>query len=429
MPGNRWDLLDGQWPAAPPEVSVVVVHYDQPRQLARTLAALARQTHPAQRLEVLVVDDGSPTPPRVPDGVTLLLQPDRGFRAAAARNAGAARARGEVLCFLDADTAPEPDYIRQLTRLPALAPEAVAVGRREHADLTGVDPATPVESAGPALRLPAPAWLARGYAESGDLLAADDRSYRFVISAVLACDRGFFAATGGFDDAFGAYGGEDWEWAHRAWLAGALLAHVPRAVAWHDGPDWSGRDADDRARRAQKNAEAIRLAAQIPVAGSRGRALRAERPDVLARLATAGSVGAAYLCVDGLLAALPEATVVVPDAVAGAFAGDPRVVAEGAAAAVDRRATRLGLELPRPVRIVGGGLRAATDRVGSEALGTLELVGADGVLMACLRSARAEARAERWGTAEHFPTARALAAGLTLVGQEPDLEAWLGGWG
>jgi hypothetical protein len=43
IPGNRWDLLDGVIADPPPSVSVVVVHYDQPRQLERTLHALARR--------------------------------------------------------------------------------------------------------------------------------------------------------------------------------------------------------------------------------------------------------------------------------------------------------------------------------------------------------------------------------------------------
>ncbi len=137
MPGNRWDLLDGEWPTPPPEVTVVVTHFEQPRQLERTLAGLRRQTHPADRVQTVVVDDGSRTPPRVPDDVLLLRQPDRGFRAAEARNLGARVATGDVLCFLDADTTPEPDYLRRISRLPALAPEAVVVGRREHADLGG----------------------------------------------------------------------------------------------------------------------------------------------------------------------------------------------------------------------------------------------------------------------------------------------------
>ena len=93
VPGNRWDLLDGVVPPEPPMVSVIVAHYRQPEQLARTLHALRRQDHPRDRMEVIVADDGSPEVPTVPDGVRLVRQDDAGFRLAAVRNLGAARRR------------------------------------------------------------------------------------------------------------------------------------------------------------------------------------------------------------------------------------------------------------------------------------------------------------------------------------------------
>ncbi len=209
LPGNRWDLLDGVVPAAPPTVSVIVAYYDQPEQLARTLHALSRQDHPAESTEILVVDDGSPTAPVVGERVRLLRQEDRGFRLAAARNLGAAAATGDVLVFLDADTAPEPSYLRELTRLPALAPDCLTVGRRRHATLSGAPVQQPVEQLGPAHELPEPGWLSDAYRRSRDLLDADDRSYRHVIGAVTACHRSLFEATGGFDESFTSYGGED----------------------------------------------------------------------------------------------------------------------------------------------------------------------------------------------------------------------------
>ena len=122
LPGNRWDLARADPP--PPTVSVVIPFYQQQRQLELVLAALASQTHPAERLQVIVADDGSVTPPDVSafDGAVVVRQDDRGFRAAAARDLGARAADGEVLCFLDADTVPEPTYVERAVRLSAAAP-------------------------------------------------------------------------------------------------------------------------------------------------------------------------------------------------------------------------------------------------------------------------------------------------------------------
>jgi len=433
LPGNRWDLLEGVLPAVAPSVSVVVVHYDQQAELDRTLRALARQDHPADRTEVLVVDDGSPVPPRVPDGVRLLRQEDRGFRVAAARNLGAAAATHDVLVFLDADTAPEPGYLRAISRLPALAPDCVAVGRRRHADLAGAPVDAPVERVGPERELPEPAWLVDAYRRSRDLLDADDRSYRYVIGAVTACSRALFAEAGGFDEGFSSYGGEDWEWAYRAWLAGAVLAHVPEAVAWHDGPDWSGRDA---ASRAAKNAEALRLAHLVPVPGSRPRGLPSGRADVLVHPPGGDGASAAqrFVSLDSVLAALPGA-VAAPDP--GTEAGPPDrpgaprpATARPGDARYDR--VRLDVLLDRPLRAEPGtgpgAVAAAVERVAAEGLGELALLGADGAPLLQVVARRARAREGRWGRDDLFPRATAPADGLVPLTDEPDLEAYLGGW-
>jgi GT2 family glycosyltransferase len=418
VPGNRWDLLDGLEPARPPAVSVVIVHYRQQAELDRTLAALRRQTHPADRTELIVVDDGSPEPPRVPAGVRLLRQADEGFRVSAARNLGAAAATGEVLCLLDADTVPEPGYLTRMARLPALAPEAVVVGRRKHATLAGLPVDAPVERAGPAAELPEPQWLLDGYRWTRDLLDADDRAYRYVIGAAFACSRWFYERVGGFDEQFRTYGGEDWEWAYRAWLGGAVLAHAADAVAWHDGPDWAGRDAGDPARRARKDAETLLLADRIPVAGSRGRGLRGAGADVVVRLGAAPSPAAAFVCVDSLLAALPEATVSVPADLAGLFAADQRVTANG-----PDRLARVVVDVPVAVRAdrVAGALREAVSTVGVGTLGT--------VLLGPVRidSARARARRATWGE-DLFETRVVADDSLVPLAADPDLSGYLGGW-
>ena len=106
--GNRWDTLDDVHPDPLPRVSVIVAHYDQPGELLRTLHALAAQDYPRHLLEVIVADDGSPGDVMVPDDVILVRQEDQGFRLAAVRNLGVRASSGEVLCFLDADTVPEP---------------------------------------------------------------------------------------------------------------------------------------------------------------------------------------------------------------------------------------------------------------------------------------------------------------------------------
>jgi GT2 family glycosyltransferase len=427
--GNRWDAVDGRSPDPLPTVSVVVTHFSQPRELERTLHALSRQDYPAALVQVIVADDGSPHPPTVPPGVELVRQDDRGFRAAAARNLGAGRARGDVLCFLDADTSPEPGYLPAITRLPALLPEAVTVGRRRHADFTGVTADAPVEVAGPAAELDEPGWLTEGYRRSRNLLDADDRSYRYVISAALACSRWFFETTGGFDERFDSYGGEDWEWAWRAWQDGGILAHVDDAVAWHDGPEWGGRMTDAAQRRRAGNTQTLHLTRAIPVDGSRGRGVATGVPDVVFRLHGRHSRAATFVCVDSLLAAFPRARVEVETgSSAREFAGDPRV---GPPAGADPEA-RVAVKLERPVALLGASASALADSIrslGSGDTGRLEIRSEAGDVIARAESRRSRVRRARWETDAGFVERSLALPEAVVLGAEPNVEAYVGGWG
>ncbi|MCV7172822.1 glycosyltransferase [Mycobacterium manitobense] len=298
VPANRWDLVTG-YPRDLPTVAVVVPFYNQQTELERLVAALELQTHPRRLIHVVVADDGSAVAPTIPPTslrVSTVRQDDLGFRAAAARNLGAAATDATVLCFLDADTVPEPSYLSEITRLPAQVPDALVVGRRRHAELDGIGPERLPDWWAGAIAPPVlrePAWLADAYRASGDLLDVDHRSYRYVISSVMCCSATLFADTGGFDESFGRYGGEDWEFAHRAMANGAVLHHARDAVAWHDGPDWADRPVADR--RATKNAEALTLARRITDPDARRPGLRYALPDVAVQVDAAAHSAASLV--------------------------------------------------------------------------------------------------------------------------------------
>jgi GT2 family glycosyltransferase len=420
--GNRWDELADATPRLA-RVSVIVTHYDQQAELDRTLHALANQDYPAGLVEIVVADDGSPSAPIVPAGVRVVSQPDRGFRAAAARNRGVAASTGEILCFLDADTSPEPGYVRAMTRLPTLLPEAVTVGRRRHADLEGVDPTAPIAEIAPTVELPEPQWLLDAYARTGNLRHADDRSYRYVIGAVMACSRTLFDDIGGFEESFTSYGGEDWEWAHRAWQGGAVFAHVPDAVAWHDGPEWAGRPGVDRVREG--NAQTLTLAAMIPIEGSAGRGLLPATPDLAVHLRGSAGPAATFLCVDSVLASFPRATVILDAApTLPALLGDPRVTAGEVPDA------RVVLRLDHPVVLLDvDELRARLAGLGQGDEGRLLVRSAEGTIVGEAISRRARRRETRWGRPIGFTSSSVSPDGLHVLADEPHLESWVGGWG
>ena len=459
VPGNRFDLLADRPPPVPPEISVIITYFQDQANLDRVLAALACTEHPLARLQVVVADDGSAQPPDLaagPPGLELVRQPDHGFRAAAARNLGASRADGSVLAFLDGDTIPEPGYLTALTRLPALLPDALVGGRRRHADLTGWSAQRVAgwltgATAGPR-ELTEPAWLIEKYRETQDLLVDGPRAYQGLISATMACARELFVELGGFDGTMVGYGGEDFDLAYRAHTAGAVLAHIPEAVAWHDGPEWGERgNAGDR--RAQKNLEAVELARRIPEPTSRGIGQRYEIVDILVDLDVTGwSVGAAVACVRSVLSGWDAAIRLTgPDAAgtAALFAADPRVGLDPPTVAMSDRA-RVRLVAGAPFLLQPGAplVSRLTDQVrGRVAVhlgsGRTDHLGSGRVEPPAMvaTATRAARRVCRWSrqlgrsdlalVAELFGEVELPAgdAGVIAIEHESSLPALFGGWG
>jgi glycosyltransferase involved in cell wall biosynthesis len=107
-----------------PVLSVVVCSYNGAARIGRTLDALAAQTI-AERLEIVVVDDGSRTPIPARPGVRLVRH-DLNRGLAAARNTGVAHATADRIAFTDDDCVPDPDWAERL--LAAFAPGVAAVG-------------------------------------------------------------------------------------------------------------------------------------------------------------------------------------------------------------------------------------------------------------------------------------------------------------
>jgi glycosyltransferase involved in cell wall biosynthesis len=108
-------------------ISVVVPAFNAEETIDPCLAALEKQTVPADRYEVIVVDDGSidGTGARAERRrVRVLRQTNQG--PAAARNHGAREARGELLLFTDADCVPAANWIEEMTK-PFANPKVAGV--------------------------------------------------------------------------------------------------------------------------------------------------------------------------------------------------------------------------------------------------------------------------------------------------------------
>lgn len=288
-----------------PLVSVVVPYFERQEQLDRLLAGLDLQTMPSSDFEVVIADDGSCVAPQLGErdfAISLVRQPDEGFRLAAARNLGASAASGDVLVFIDQDCVPTPDYLAKVASVTTSTWD-LTVGHRLHADLDGWPPEAVqgwLRNEGPApLLIDEPAWLLDGYERTADLTRPDERAYQLVLGAAVSVSRHLHEELGGFDETIRGYGGEDWDYGHRAHVAGAEMRWLPDAVVWHDGPDLPGRGD----LTAVKNAETVALARRLPDADVRGSHLVWSIPEVIVRIAAAGADDAMLIAsIESLLA-------------------------------------------------------------------------------------------------------------------------------
>ncbi len=110
-----------------PTVSIVIPVKDRAEDLRNCLVSLATLDYPQDKLEVIVVDDGSSD--ATPDvavrlGAVLVESGAVGGGPAVARNKGAAVATGEILAFIDSDCTASKEWLLEL--LPAFTEAKVA---------------------------------------------------------------------------------------------------------------------------------------------------------------------------------------------------------------------------------------------------------------------------------------------------------------
>jgi hypothetical protein len=103
-------------PRPPPRLSIVIDNYRYEQFVARTIESALEQTV-AERVEVIVIDDGSPDNSmevinRYADRVQVIAKPNGG--QASAYNLGFQVARGELILFLDADDWLYPDAAAEI---------------------------------------------------------------------------------------------------------------------------------------------------------------------------------------------------------------------------------------------------------------------------------------------------------------------------
>ncbi len=235
--------------------------------LGPCLASLQKTDWPRDRLEILVIDNGSDDPrtlaeldARAAAGAITLLRDDGDFNFARLNNAAARAAQGDLLVLLNNDTtARDPGWLRRLAA-HALQPDVGAVGCKL------LYPDGDVQHAGVALGLRGGAqhvFVGRGADDPGyNHLAAVDRSVSAVTAACLAVTRSAFDAVGGLrEDLAVSY--NDVVFCADLMAAGYRNVCVAAPLFTHFESRSRGKDTD-RAKRDRHRAERARAIALHP---------------------------------------------------------------------------------------------------------------------------------------------------------------------
>jgi GT2 family glycosyltransferase len=198
-----------------PAVSVVVPVYNGEKTIAECLDSLLALRYPRDRLELLVVDNGSR------DGTAAVLQRygsrivrlDESTRGpAAARNAGLRAAGGEVVAFTDADCRVDPDWLAAIVA-PLADPRVGIAG----GTIRALPPANEVERFGEVIH------------DHRQAIEVFEPPYAITMN--WASRRAVLEELGGFDERFRR--GEDVDLSYRMIQAGYTLAFAPAAVIYH----------------------------------------------------------------------------------------------------------------------------------------------------------------------------------------------------
>lgn len=235
---RRWsamsprDLRDS-WPS----LSVVICAYNAAATLDECLTHTCALDYPD--LDIVVVDDGSA------DSTAAIVARHRRARLvqiehaglSAARNAGIAAARGELVAYLDSDAYPTPEWPYYLV-LGFDAPDVAAAG----------GPNLPPEQDGVGAEM-----IARAPGGPVHVLYADDRAEH-----VPGCNMAFWKVilqeTGGFDPIYTA-AGDDVDMCWKVLDRGYGIGFHPAAFVWHHRR--SGLRTYLRQQRGYGRAEAL----------------------------------------------------------------------------------------------------------------------------------------------------------------------------
>jgi len=219
LPGREW-----------PTVSVVLVNFNGREYLDRCLVSLREQDYPADKVEVIFIDnassDGSVEHVRrtYPEVRVIVNDSNTGFSPAV--NQGARLAGGTYLALLNNDAEAGAQWLKRAVQVLDMEDRVACVASKIlREDRTTVD------YAGGQMAFYGHGFNARNN-QPDDPSDQANRPTLFASGGAMLVRRGLFLEVGGFDESYFAYF-EDVDFGWRLWILGHEVTYVPSSVVYH----------------------------------------------------------------------------------------------------------------------------------------------------------------------------------------------------
>lgn len=230
-----------------PTVSVIVPTYNRKHYLIKTLTAINHNDYPQDKIEVIVVDDGSSDGTKeellkhqFSFSLKYVFQKDKGYRLAKARNEGIKLAESEIIILLDSDMVPSHNLISCHVNCLKRG-NILSIGHRKYLSFHDLPLGflksklhkihTIKEAADPKTGKTGD-WRIELYLIN-DYLKKSKEPYWFCSGGNLAIRKADLLSAGLFHEKFNHWGREDNEWGYRLHKKGIKFVPNLGALAYH----------------------------------------------------------------------------------------------------------------------------------------------------------------------------------------------------
>ena len=204
------------------------------------ITSITRPSYDLSKVEIIIVDDVSiEYRPNLSEfcgilSIKYLFQADEGYRVSAARNLGILHSRFDHIIILDCDLAVAPGFLKAHLDIISKSKNVVSIGLRDSYFVN--DQVVPgdfkdksLESLN--LKLKRKDWRLKRIENSKDY-ESSNACWRLCSGGNLGFHKSLFNKVGEFNERFQFWGGEDNEWAYRAYKR-SVLSHTKNVLSSH----------------------------------------------------------------------------------------------------------------------------------------------------------------------------------------------------